>query len=442
MKHLGQLLLMTCEEPQVSPSLLAAIRLGYVGGIVINPAVLPSAESLQDIIWLLHDTAKLGNQPSPVILLDTTDSVSSLWPLPSLRSMAVAGLTDDVHRLLNTMALIWRQMGITGILSPTLGVGDKTPSPWTDKRTKYLQLWVRELRQAGLQPFIRIVPTPSAPDVSDALIATIDSGLGAAILDGHEPVNASLWRDSLNFRGLLVQDFRFTHFDVNLIPASIANGLDMIILPSDADMDESYRALLVEMNRHHLSKRKIYSALTRIRMLKEPKPLFSWSLEVSQRPINEWAQNIWNHALVHTGPVYSPKVGTQELGLIEFGKPSPLKSLLQRHLAFYHCLDIDPDVRDLFQIHLQSQKSSVQLVIHLNDAWHHLNQSLLFPLCQPRPLGVAMHHPADLFLLPRDATGLTNFDTQLGAFGAVASAIIGKISIHGQWPNPQEVTQL
>ena len=438
-KHLGQLLILTCEEPQVPPSVLAAMRLGHIGGVVLNAPNVPTPKALQELVWLLRESASLGNQPSPFIILDPAASLSSLWPLPSWRSMAVSGLTDDVHRLLNTLTLIWRQLGITGVMGPRIGLNDFPLGPWTDKQSKYLQLWIRDLRQGGLTPFNRFAYSPLSPEATDVLTATIDSGLGAAVISSDTAHSATIWRDHLDFRGILVHDLSSGKFHPDDVSTGIQNGCDNILLPAQAPLDASYRTLLTAMNYRKISKRKLYAALSRVRTLKEGQHPLPWNPSIAQRPIDKWAQNIWNHAVVHTGAPYAAKHEWKKLALLEFGQPSPLQSLKHEGLAFYRCLDLDPDVRDLLQIQLQVQKNAWQLIIHLNDASHHLNQSLLFPLCQPRPIGIAMTHPSDLFLLPPDATGLTNFDTHIGAYQAVWGAIAGQVLIRGRWPHPQKV---
>jgi hypothetical protein len=439
-KHLGQLLIMTNEEPQLSPSLLAAIQLGYAGGVLLRNGSFSSITALQDQVWRLRETAKLGGRSTPLILLELSDALLELWPIPSLGAMAVSGLTDDVHRIFNTMALIWRQIGITGVIGPGLGVYDPLLDPWNDKRAKYAQLFVRELRQNGLDPFVHIDGNQTTTESGDLLTAVVDSGLSGALFTPHSLFfRPYSWREHANFQGLLVQELIAREFLPADVPAGINNGFDMVVLPTGGHADPAYHALLVAMNQRRLSKRKIYSSVVRVRSLKGLDLPLPWNASVTQRPMKKWAQHIWDHALVHTGVPYSGP--SSRLMLVEFGRTSWLKSLLRQQLDFYQLLNIDPDIRDMFHILSLVQQKQGQLIIHLNDATHHLNQSILFPLCQPRPIGVAMSHPSDLFLLPQDATGLTNFDSHPGAYQSIAAAILGRLSVRGRWLSPQEVTQ-
>ncbi len=439
MKQLGQLLIATNKEPQLSPTLAAAIQLGFVGGVILRTDAIPSVTSLQELIWSINEAARIGKRTKPVILLDLSHSPSALWSMPSLGAMAVSGQTDDVHRIFNTMALLWRQIGITGVIGTDMADSDRSLDPWRDKKTKYSQLFVRELRLNELDSFVRINVNEIGADREDILTAIVDSGLSGAVFNSPSPFRPYSWREHVNFQGLLILESRACDFVPQNIPASINQGFDMVVLPSADQADAAYHALLVGMNQRRLSKRKIYSTAVRIRSLKGLDLPLPWNPSVIQRPIQKWAQHIWDHSLAYTGSPYSTP--SSKLMLIEFGHPSPLKNLLEPQLSFYRLFDIDPDIRDMFQILSLAQQEQDQLIIHLNDASHHLNQTILFPLCQPRPLGIAMNHPSDLFLLPPDATGLTNFDSHPSAYQSLVAAIMGKISIREHWLSPQEVPQ-
>ncbi len=439
MKQLGQLLILTNKEPQLSPSLVSALQLGFVGGVILQTDAIPSITTLQELIWGINETARIGRRTKPLILLDLYHLSSSLWSMPSFGAMAVSGQTDDVHRIFNTMALLWRQIGITGVIGPLLADSGHPLDPWHDKRTKYAQLFVRELRQNELDSFVRVNLNAMGAERGEVLTAIVDSGLSGAIFTSPSSLRPHAWREHVNFQGLLIQESCAREFDAQDVPANINRGFDMVVLPSADEADAAYHALLVGMNQRRLSKRKIYSTVVRIRSLKGLDLPLPWNQSVLQRPLQKWAQHVWNHALAYTGSSYTPS--SSKLMLIEFGQTSPLKKLLEPQLSFYQLFDIDPDIQDMFHVLSLVQEKQEQLIIHLNDASHHLNQAILFPLCQPKPLGVAMNRPSDLFLLPQDATGLTNFDAHPGAYQSLVSAIMGKISIQEHWLSPQEVPQ-
>ncbi|MHB1610093.1 MAG: beta-N-acetylhexosaminidase [Sulfobacillus sp.] len=163
-RDIGQLLTVGFDGLQASPALLAAIRQGRVGGVVLFGRNVRDAVQLRHLTAELQEAAQLGGHPPLFISIDQEGgSVRRLRdtfvPLPSAMAMAASGQTEAAARLVHLSALEMMGLGINQNYAPDLDVNNNPLNPVIgirsfgedpDSVARWGQLYVEAMQSAGM----------------------------------------------------------------------------------------------------------------------------------------------------------------------------------------------------------------------------------------------------------------------------------------------------
>lgn len=319
---IGQKLVVRMEGTTPSAGLLARVRAGEVGGVILFGSNVISPAQVASLTGALQAAARAGRQPPLLIATDqeggTIERIPWAPPTLSPPQMGAIGLTSTARQqgLITGQALLG--LGIDCDLAPVADVPSSTTSfmyeegrTWSFDPTLTSSLsnaFAHGLRLGGVVPVMKHFPgigmatqdtdayvvTISAPatDLAPGLVpyqAAISRGvpmimLSNATYSAYDPLNGAGWsrtivrgllRDQLGFRGVTITDSlsgtakaRGISVSTLAIRASIA-GTDMILVTgSEASTQATYEAMLAAARAGQIPRTRLLAQYNRILTLK------------------------------------------------------------------------------------------------------------------------------------------------------------------------------
>lgn len=305
-----------------SAGLLARIRAGEVGGVILFGSNVVSPAQVTSLTGTLQEAARAGGRPPLLIATDQEGGTIKRipWAPPTLSppQMGAIGLSSTARQqgLMTGQALLG--LGIDCDLAPVADVPSSTVSfmyqegrTWSFDPTLTSSLsnaFAHGLRVAGGVPVMKHFPgigmatqntdssvvtvTASATALAPGLVpyqAAIARGVPMIILSNatypaYDPVNGAGWsraivrgllRDELGFRGVTITDSlsgtaraRGIPVSTLAIRAAIA-GTDMILVTgSEASTQATYEAMLSAARAGQIPRTRLLAQYTRILTLK------------------------------------------------------------------------------------------------------------------------------------------------------------------------------
>ncbi len=320
----GQRLMVAMDGPTPSPSLLARIGGGEVGGVILFGRNLTTKSALVELTSRLHHAATTAGQPRLLIAVDQEGGAIKRipWAPPTLSPPQMGALASTsiarAQGLATGQAL--KALGIDMDLAPVADVPASTASflerqhrTWSSSATRTASLAVafaQGLRAGGVIPVLKHFPglgyatldtdlhmvsirasrTALAPGLLPYRMA-IAAGLPVVMLsnatytawDAHAAagwspaINTTLLRGQLGFRGVTMTDsLDGTAASRGLTTSHLAEravtaGTDLILLTgSEASSRGAFAALLADAESGKLPLAALEASASRILALKKP----------------------------------------------------------------------------------------------------------------------------------------------------------------------------
>jgi beta-N-acetylhexosaminidase len=319
---IGQKLVVRMTGTTPSPSLLARVRAGQIGGVILFGANVTSPAQVAELSATLQAAASAGRQPRLLIATDQEGGTIKRipWAPPTLSppQLGSIGLTSTARQqgLATGQALL--ALGIDCDLAPVADVPSSTTSfMYEEGRTwsfdsmltsSLSNAFAHGLRQAGVAPVMKHFPgLGMASQNTDSFVVTLtashaalDPGLvpyetaiargvpmimlSNATYTAYDPLNAAGWsraiskgllRDQMGFRGVTITDSLSGTAKARGVPvASLAikaaiAGTDMILVTnSESSTQATYMALLAAASSGQIPRTRLVSSYNRILALK------------------------------------------------------------------------------------------------------------------------------------------------------------------------------
>ena len=305
-----------------SSSLLARIRAGQIGGVILFGSNVSSAAQVAKLDATLQAAARAGGRPPLLIATDQEGGTVKRipWAPPTLSppQMGSIGLASTARQQGVATGQALLGLGIVCDLAPVADVpGSSNSFMYQDGRTwsfdptltsTLSNAFARGLEAAGEVPVMKHFPGIGlATQNTDAFVVTITSSAArlapglqpytAAVAKGvpmvmlsnatytaYDPVNGAGWsraivkgllRDQLGFRGVTITDSLSGTAKARGIPASTLAiraaiaGTDMILVTgSEASTQATYQALLAAARAGSIPRARLLVSYNRILALK------------------------------------------------------------------------------------------------------------------------------------------------------------------------------
>jgi len=323
-KLIGQKLVVRMQGTTPSSGLLARVRAGQVGGVILFGANVVSAAQVRALTARLQAAAAAGGRPPLLIATDQEGGAIKRipWAAPTLSppQMGSIGLTSTARQQGAATGQALLGLGINCDLAPVADVPASTDSfMYQEGRTwsfdaaltsSLANAFARGLESAGDIPVMKHFPgIGDATQNTDVSVVTIRKPL-AGLAAGLQPyttaiskgipmimlsnatytawdaVNAAGWsraivkgllRDQMGFRGVTITDSLSGTAKARGVPvatlairAAIA-GTDMILVTgSEAHTQATYEALLAAARAGQIPRTRLVASYDRILALKSP----------------------------------------------------------------------------------------------------------------------------------------------------------------------------
>ena len=277
--------------------LLAAVRGGQVGGVVLFARNAPSQEAVRTATNALLDAARGGGLPPVTIATDQEGGAVVRFGhraiFPGAMALAATRDADLIERVAFATAAGLRADGIGVDLAPVCDVNSEPANPAIGTRSfgddpaevaACVAAWVRGSTAAGVASCAKHFPGQGAA-VHDSHHTTVDVRAERALLDRRDlaPFRAAfaagaaaamtahvrypalddaiatlsaaiatgLLREELGFTGLLLSDafemggLTAAGHPETLVPRAIAAGVDTVLLPAQGPIDQAWEWIAV-----------------------------------------------------------------------------------------------------------------------------------------------------------------------------------------------------
>ena len=301
-----------------SAALLARIRAGQIGGVILFGSNVSAAAQVATLDATLQAAARAGGRPPLLIATDQEGGTVKRipWAPPTLAppQMGAIGLASTARQQGVATGQALLRLGIDCDLAPVADVPGSTDSfMYEDGRTwsfdptltsTLSNAFAHGLRMAGVVPVMKHFPgiglatenTDSSVVAITASPAELAAGLqpyttavpmimlSNATYTTYDPINGAGWsraivkgllRDQLGFRGVTITDSLSGTAKAHDIPASTLAiqaaiaGTDMILVTgSEASTEATYEALLAAARAGSIPRHRLLVSYDRILALK------------------------------------------------------------------------------------------------------------------------------------------------------------------------------